>query len=64
MFYAVSINRKSWTQREVTIEALQARGFRVTEARRCGEFDVSYDGFKVAILFSSKADAAQYALGK
>ena len=63
MFYAVSINRQVWTQGEVTIEALQARGFEVCAARRIGAHDVFHNGRKVATLFVTKAEAAAYVAG-
>jgi len=63
-FYSVRIDKKSWTKnKEVTIAKLESLGFKVKESRLVGDYDVFCEtGKKVATLFKSKVDAAEYAL--
>lgn len=62
-YCSVRIDKKSWTDKEVTIEQVEKNGLTVQPSRLIGDYDVFCGTKKVATLFSSKIKAAVYALG-
>jgi hypothetical protein len=64
MYYSVTINKKSWSAEKISIAEFEKRGYTIQDARRLGDKDVFYNGRKVAILFESKIEAANFALSK
>jgi regulator of replication initiation timing len=59
-FYAVRVDKKSWTKETVTIEEHKEKGFDVKESRKDGIYNVYSGGFHVSTLFPSKAQAMAY----
>lgn len=59
-YYAVMMNAKGWTKETVTVADFESRGYTVKPSRRVGDMQVFKDGTPVAILFSSKVEAALY----
>lgn len=59
-YYAVMVNAQGWTKETVSVEDFKSRGYTVKPSRRVGDFQVFKDGTPVALLFSSKLEAALY----
>jgi len=59
-YFSVMANGKKWTKQEVTIDDLEARGFKVQPSRLYGDFDVFHGVQRVATLFKTQAEAMQH----
>lgn len=59
-YYAVCMNKKSWSKDALTIESFEERGYKVQNSRLDGDMQVFMDGRPVALLFKSKAEAAEW----
>ena len=59
-YYAVCLNKKSWSTEAVTVESFEQRGYKIQASRLDGDMQVFMDGRAVALLFKSKAEAAKW----
>lgn len=59
-YYAVCMNKKSWSKDTLTVESFEQRGYKVQNSRLDGDMQVFMDGYPVALLFKSKTEAAKW----
>lgn len=59
-YYSVRADGAVWSVDCITISDFEQRGYKVQPSRLIGDFDVFRDGFMVANLFGTKAEAAQH----